>query len=300
MRKLHLSFVFFLVSSASFTATSQTCSTVSPEKQKSVVEYFRKQYKIPDNTEVTIANEERVGQTCYRLFTLDGKGPVKNWQAKLYLSPDQRFLSGELLDMTLDPIAERQRRDKELMAGLGANSQTNKGPANAPVTIVEFSDFECPYCRKLADIMDQVLPEQSTQVRVVFHHMPLSMHPWARVAAEGAGCAQLQNKEGFWAIHDQVFRHQQEITPTNVKAKLLEYAASAKSLDLNAFKSCLDQEMSLGIVLRDMNLAAANDVNSTPTLFVNGERMGGVKDANDLREIIAKNLKEVASTTSRH
>lgn len=300
MRKFFLLVQIVVLSSAGFTAPSQTCPTVSPEKQKSIIEYFRKQYKIPDNTEVSIATEERVGQTCYRLFTLEGKGPVKNWQAKLYLSPDQRFLSGELLDMTLDPVAERLRREKELLAGLSANSQTSRGPASAPVTIVEFSDFECPYCRRLASIMDEVLPEESAQVRVVFHHMPLSMHPWARAAAEGAGCAQLQNSDGFWAIHDQLFRHQQEITPSNVKEKLLEYAGGVKSIDLNLFKSCLDQEMSLGIVLKDINLAAANDVNSTPTLFVNGERVPGVRDATDLRAIIAKSLKEMTSTTSTH
>jgi protein-disulfide isomerase len=87
---------------------------------------------------------------------------------------------------------------KQSMAGLVPNTGSSKGSDAAPVTIVEFSDFECPYCRKFADVMREVLPEEKDRVRIVFHHFPLPMHPWARLAAEGAACAQLQSSKSAY------------------------------------------------------------------------------------------------------
>lgn len=210
----------------------------------------------------------------------------------MYLSPDQRFLTSELLDTTIDPQERERHKAQALMGGLSENRSSSKGSATAPVTIVEFSDFECPYCKKFTDILAQVLPEEKDQLRVVFHHMPLSMHPWARLAAEGAACAQLQNADAFWSMHDQIFQHQQEITADNIKPKLSEYAQNSKSLDRKSFQNCLDNEMSLGLVFRDMNLASANKVEATPTLFINGHQIPGIKDAQQLRDIIAEAKKE--------
>ena len=178
------------------------------------------------------------------------------------------------------------------MADLADNRGPSKGSATAPVTIVEFSDFQCPYCKKFTDILAQVWPEEKDQVRVVFHHMPLSIHPWARLAAEGSACAQLQNADAFWSMHDQIFQHQQEITADNVKQKLSEYAGNTKALDTKSFQACLDNEMSLGLVFRDMNLASANNVEATPTLYINGHHVPGVRDAQQLRDFIAEAKKE--------
>lgn len=204
----------------------------------------------------------------------------------MYLSPDQRFLTPELLDTTLDPEVERRRKQAEIMAGLTPNKGASKGPEKAAVTIVEFSDFECPFCRRFAQILDQLSPDERKDVRVVFHHMPLSMHPWARAAAEGAACAQLQSADAFWSLHDQLFAHQAELNQTNLREKLTEYASENRSINLTAFKECLENELSLGLVFRDMDLAAANNVSGTPTLFINGSRIAGVKDIAQLCRLI--------------
>lgn len=218
----------------------------------------------------------------------------------MYLSPDQRFLTDELFDTTLDPAEEERRKSEELMTALAQNKGSSKGSDHAPVTIVEFSDFQCPYCRKFADTMEQFLStdKDRDQVRVVFHHMPLSMHPWARVAAEGAACAQFQSSEAFWAMHDQLFRHQEEVTPDNIKQKMALFAKDVKGMDIPGFQSCLDNEMSLGLVLRDMNMASANAVNATPTLFINGHRVAGVKGVDDLRQLVAQAAKEANVTAA--
>jgi protein-disulfide isomerase len=127
---------------------------------------------------------------------------------------------------------------------------------------------------------------------VVFHHMPLSNHPWARTAAEGAACAQLQSGDAFWKMHDQIFTNQASITPENVKSKLQEFARTVPGLQVANFQNCLQNEMSLGLILRDLDLASANGVNATPTLFINGNRITGVKDAKQLQQLITEAEKE--------
>ena len=126
--------------------------------------------------------------------------------------------------------------------------------------------------------------------------MPLQNHPWARTAAEGAACAQLQDSDAFWSIHDQLFDQQASITPQNIHEKLLAFAKSAKSLDVAEFQNCLDNQMSLGLVLRDLNLASANNISGTPTLFINGQRKQGIKDAAELRGLIAEAKKAAGGT----
>jgi protein-disulfide isomerase len=96
----------------------------------------------------------------------------------------------------------------------------------------------------------------------------------------------LQSGPAFWSLHDQLFANQQTITVDNIKERLSDYARESRMINTAEFKNCLDNELSLGLVFRDENLATANNVNGTPTLFVNGRRISGVKDAADLRMII--------------
>jgi len=276
-------------------AVAQNCPQLSEARTAELVEYVRKEYKLKETTDLKLLGNEPLPGTCYRKLTFEGKGPIKVWQITMYLSPDGRFLSGELFDTTIDPIQEQHQQAAALMAELIPNKGSSRGPKDAPVTIVEFSDFECPFCRRFANLIDEVLPAEKDKVRIVFHHPPLTSHPWARTAAEGAACAQLQNSEAFWAMHDQIFQHQQEITPNNVKEKLAEYAQKSPSLDLKSFQLCLENQMSLGLIFRDMNLATANNINATPTFFVNGQRASGVKDAAELRQLITDAENEIIS-----
>lgn len=91
----------------------------------------------------------------------------------------------------------------------------------------------------------------------------------------------------FWPIHDYLFAHQEEITLENLKQKVATFAKGVKGLDFSEFQNCQENQMSLGLVLRDMNMASANNVAATPTLFINGHRIQGIKGAADLRELIA-------------
>jgi protein-disulfide isomerase len=292
--------ILLILAAVCSTAAAQDCSELSAARKSALADYVRKEYKLKE-TNLTIVQDKIVNSSCYRELTFQGKSSIKTWETTMYLAPDQRFLTAELFDTSLDPVEQQRQKAAALMAGLAENKGASKGPEHGPVTIVEFSDFQCPFCRRFADLMQQVLPEEKDMVRLVYHHMPLSMHPWARTAAEGAACAQLQSADAFWAMHDQIFQHQQEITPENVKQKLTEFARTAKSLDVNLFQSCLDNEMSLGLVFRDMNLASANQITGTPTIFINGRRIEGVKDPAQLRQLIedakAENIEHQSSNS---
>ena len=224
-------------------------------KNAALVEYVEKKYRLDEHAGLKIVNEQPVEGSCYRRLTFEGKSAVRSWQLSLYLSPDGRFLTSELFDTAVDPAIEERKTEQALMAGLTPNTGSSRGSITAPVTIVEFSDFECPFCRKFAAILDQLSPAERDQVRIVFHHFPLPMHPWARAAAEGAACAQLQSSDAFWSMHDRLFENQQSITPENVKEKLREFAQASNAIDFPKFESCLENQMSLGLVFRDMNLA---------------------------------------------
>ena len=103
----------------------------------------------------------------------------------------------------------------------------------------------------------------------------------------------LCSPSGFWAMHDRIFANQESITPGNVKEKLGGFASRIEGLDAKAFRQCMDGGTSLGLVLRDMNLAEAVQVKATPTLFINGERVQGIDSAVRLRELISRARQEV-------
>jgi protein-disulfide isomerase len=277
-------------------AQAPACHQAFTEKQKkAITQYVRKRYKLADTIDLTLKNETTVKSTCFRELTFQGKSAFKTWELTLYASPDARFLSSDLFDTTSDPAVEQRAKDEATMKGLAQGPSATRGPANAPITIVEFSDFECPYCRKFALILDEALASEAKDVRVVFHHLPLSMHPWARMAAEAAGCAQLQSNDAFWSLHDRIFENQGAITTENAKKKLAELAKTAKGVSPAAFQKCTDAGMSVGLVMKDMNLAESSQINATPTIFINGHRMKGVESAAKLREMIADARRETAA-----
>jgi protein-disulfide isomerase len=261
---------------------------LSENQKKTLTDYVRKKYKLVDTIALTLKNDTMVRGACFRELTFEGKSAFKTWELTLYASPDARFLSSDLFDTTFDPALEKRAKDEALLKGLTQGPSATRGPANAPVTIVEFSDFQCPFCGKFARILDEALSSEGKDVRVVFHHMPLSMHPWARMAAEAAGCAQLQSNEAFWSLHDRIFQGQTAITAGNAKEKLAEFASATKGIDATVFEKCLATGMSVGLVLKDMNVAESYQVNATPTVFINGHRLKGVDSAAKLREMMRR------------
>jgi protein-disulfide isomerase len=159
-----------------------------------------------------------------------------------------------------------------------------KGPATAPVTIVEFSDFQCPFCARLIPTLDQVTAKYGDKVRVVFRQFPLAMHAQAQKAAEASLCANEQGK--FWELHDAMFKNQQQLAVENLKAKAVELGLNAES-----FNSCLDSGKFQGQVAEDMEAGTAAGVSGTPALFVNGRFINGAVPLEQITEVIDDELR---------
>lgn len=159
------------------------------------------------------------------------------------------------------------------------------GGKNAKVTIVEYSDFECPFCSRAYPTMKQVLDTYGDDVRLVYRHYPLSFHPQAQKAAEASECAADQGK--FWEYHDVVFENQALLAGGVTQMK--KWAAD---LGLNAtrFNNCLDSGEKASKVLTQMNEGSALGVSGTPGFFVNGVSVVGAQPFSTFQQIIDQEL----------
>jgi predicted DsbA family dithiol-disulfide isomerase len=287
---------FFLGSRLPLFSQTPACDQpLTNDQKQALTDYVRKKYRLPDTIALSLKKESPVSG-CFRELVFEGKSALKTWELTLYASPEARFLSSDLFDTTVDPAQEQRAKDEAFLKGLVQVPMASRGPATAPVTIAEFSDFECPFCRNFARILDEALSKGEDDVRVVFHHLPLTIHPWARMAAETAGCAQLQGNESFWSLHDRIFANQEMVTKENAKEKLAEIARNSKGVDAGAIDKCLANGMSVGLVLKDLNVAESYQINATPTVFINGHRVQGVENAAKLREMISEARKEAGAS----
>jgi protein-disulfide isomerase len=188
---------------------------------------------------------------------------------KLYITPDGKHaLIGDIIPFGAHPFAAAQ---KELERGVTGPSH---GPADAPVTVVEFSDLQCPHCKEAQPALDKVMAEDKN-VRVVFQAFPLPMHDWAAKAAAYADCVSRSSNDAFWKFIQSVYAAQTDITAANADEKLTGLADSAgvKGADIAA---CAAKPETASRVEKSEALGRALDVNSTPTLFINGRRVPGV------------------------
>lgn len=159
-----------------------------------------------------------------------------------------------------------------------------KGPAAAPVTVVEFSDFQCPYCKQVVPTIDQALAKYDGKIRVVFRQYPLtSIHPQAFKASEASLCAHDQGK--FWELHDLMFEEQSAL---DIAA--LEDKAKRLGLDEAKFSSCLSSGKYEAQVQADLKAGIAAGVSGTPAFFVNGRPLSGAIGLERLSEIVDEEL----------
>ena len=268
-------------------AGSNDCPALSDADNSRLVIYVARKYQIPDSVKIGIKDSFMISDKCYRKVVFAGPGPLGEVSLALYLSPDLRFLSPDLFDSSIDPDREREENARRAMGELTEGEFASSGSATAPVTVVVFSDFQCPFCKQAAEILrEESLIRNGVDVRLVFRHMPLPMHPWAQQAAQAAACAQFQSGTAFWAFHDALFRDQPQITQQNISARISGIGAGIPGIDQTKFKECMDRQMSLGVVLRDKDLAQHSGATGTPTVFVNGSMIPGMGGAAEFHKLL--------------
>jgi protein-disulfide isomerase len=204
---------------------------------------------------------------------------------------------GAVIESLLAGIPPDKRVQAEIVA-TGPAQQIDiaraptRGPATAPISLVEFSDFECPFCAITAPVIRQLLLAYPTQVRFAFKHYPLPMHKESPLAHEAALAAGDQGK--FWEMHDMLFAGQDKLTREDLIAKAtqlhLDVARFAKDLDTHRFKPRVDQDRQEGNRL---------GVDGTPFFFINGHAISGGASLSDFKHLIDAALKESTATLVR-
>ena len=156
------------------------------------------------------------------------------------------------------------------------------GPENAPVTLLEYGDYQCPYCADMHPMIKSIARSMGAQLRFVFRHMPLSdVHPFAQYAAEAAESAGVQGK--FWGMHDAIYEHQPDLGND-----LLHQLAIALALDVPRFDADLAAHRYRPRVKRDFMSGMRSGVAGTPTFFINGKRYEGVLDRASLLSAVGR------------
>jgi len=166
------------------------------------------------------------------------------------------------------------------------------GSDDAPVYIVEFSDFQCPYCGRLTDGLDQIRREYGRGVRLTYKQFPLPSHPQAAKAAEASLCAAEQGK--FWEMHDQLFSEQRLLA-----AEAFSELAGRAGANVETFESCLKTNKTKGEIAKDKADGSSVGVNSTPTFFINGKMFVGVRSYEALKDLVEAELSKTETDAKR-
>jgi protein-disulfide isomerase len=240
------------------------------------------------------AEAKRQGKTIDQLVAAEAGGSIEPTDVEVtaWYEQNKARLSGRPLETLRPQIADYLRKERQRDAAKKLNDRLDKerkvavylqpyrvsmnndgapalGPANSPVTLVEFSDFQCPYCKGFFPVLKQIEDKYKDKVKIIYRQYPIaSLHQFAPKAAEASLCAHEQGK--FWELHDLMFQEQDKLAIKDLKEK-----ASRIGLDQKKFDSCLDSGKFAERVQDDMREGSRNGVTGTPALYINGVYVEG-------------------------
>jgi protein-disulfide isomerase len=193
------------------------------------------------------------------------------------------LLASEPLDVSRSMDEMSAQMDEEAKARSASidrvvSQMPVRGPKDAPVTLVEFSDFQCPYCAQATGIVDQLREKYPERLNFVFAHYPLPMHEWAKPASIAAQCAARQDADAFWALHDAYFENQSSMSTANVIARSTAVLKDT-GIDVEQWRTCAADTSSEAyseaeaVVDASMRIGREVGVQGTPTFYVNGTKV---------------------------
>ncbi|MGD0075440.1 MAG: DsbA family protein [Candidatus Binataceae bacterium] len=194
-----------------------------------------------------------------------------------------KAIFGQFLDLNKDPW------DRVKVSALHLDDRPTIGPATAPVTMVEFADFECPHCARAFPKAEAAVHRHEGQVRLVYKYFPLAGHTWARAAAIASECARVQNPDAFWDFAGAFYRDQASIDASNISDHIDTLIAQDK-LDGKLMHACLLSKSADARVDQDLQDGDAVHVTSTPTLFINGIPLAGEMDDKVIDFVVSSEL----------
>lgn len=273
-------FLFYLLAVLAFSAPAPNAGKSALNKA-TMEAYVRHLFVMGPQVKVVIDDPKPSPLPGFLDVMVHASAGPQSQDFTFYVSKDGRkIVQGTVYDIAQNPF----KQDIDL---LKTQLQPSFGTPGAPVVLVEFSDYECPFCKEEAKMLrTNLLSAYPKQVRLYFKDFPLEqLHPWAKAAAMAGRCVFRQNPGAYWDYHDWVYDHQQEFTAQNLKAKIMDWA-KGKQIDALQLGRCIDTRATESEVNQNIAEGRALRINSTPTLFINGRRMVGRLDWNTVRSII--------------
>jgi protein-disulfide isomerase len=270
-------------------AKSEEGSALAPEITHRILTEIRSRYNVPPQIDITLSNPKPGKTPGYDDVSITFSGAGHSSSHDFLISKDRKTLAHlETIDISQD-----------LMSKIDVKGRPVKGNPNAKVTIVNYDDFQCPFCSRMhAELFADVFKDYGDKVRVIYKDYPLvEIHPWAMRAAINGNCLGEQNSQAYWDFADYIHGNQKTIAGKSRSDAFANLDSAAKD---QAQKHQLDQEKLMACVQKQDETAvrasmAEGDklgVDSTPTLFVNGERFTGVIPEQDFRAALDRALQD--------
>jgi protein-disulfide isomerase len=243
-----------------------------------------------------IVNNVKVTDTEIKAFIKDRKIPEQHINDQLKDRIQKFIIQGktqELVDSWLDkkiaksPAEVYFSEPQQPVFNVSVGDAPVLGNKNAKVTLVEYSDFQCPYCAKGSKIMHELKKKYGDKVQVAFKNFPLPFHKQAKGAALAGLCANEQGKNYFWKLHDYMFDNQSKLDSKNLK----KVAAAFQGFDPAKFGDCVDKNKYMANIDSDIKEGKVLGVKSTPTFFLNGKIISGALPVEEFSKMIDKELK---------
>ena len=243
--------------------------------------YVRHMYVWGPQISIQISDPKPAPMAGFFQVALTASAGAASQTNTFYVSKDgQKIFRGEVFDVADNPFrSELNKLKTELTPSIGTPGAT--------AVVVVFSDFQCAYCKEEAKVLrDNLVKTYPTQVRLYFKDFPLTqIHNWAKPAAIAGRCIFRENPGAFWDYHDWIFDKQGDITAENFQSKVQQFAGE-KSLDVPKFTACFEKRATEAEVDRSMAQGRDLNVNSTPTMFLNGRRLVGKIQWEQLKQFI--------------
>lgn len=274
-----------------------------PDLARKIERQVRSHYNVPVDVKVTVgAITPSADWPAYDTVVVTLDGGSNRQELKLLLSKDRNTMFRVTkFDLTKDPFVE-------VMSKIDLAGRPARGASSAKVVVVNFDDFECPYCANMHQMLfPEVFKEYGDRVTFFYKDYPLAdIHPWAIHAAVDANCLAAQNSDAYWDFADYIHAHKSDVDREKVPGARLDVIDKMAMLqgekhnaDVVKLQSCIKAQNE-DAVRASMKEADALGVNATPTLFINGQRIDGAVPISDIRAALDSALKDAGQPVPEH
>lgn len=264
---------------------AQPTAATAPAGTDQLIKYYRKKSNVPPAQGVTVTGlKDSAALKGAKEGVLQIGTPPQVKNVPFVMSADGKFVVfAAAEDVSVDP-------SKAVMAKIDVKDRPFRGPKDAKVVIVEYSDFQCPFCTKgYTTLETQVLKEYGDKVKFYFKNYPLPFHPWAEPAAIAAECALQQKPDAYWKLYHTYFEKQKDVNPQNVKEKSWEFIAD-QGIDKAKFDKCYDAKETQALVKQQIAEGQSLGVTGTPSFVINGRLLVGAQPFEQFKAVIDDEL----------